>query len=300
MAETTNGGAAPLLPTDRRTTLPLTAMMAVMCYLAALTLALSIMLSETAADWSRGLSGTATVQLMPAESKVIDEHIQKTLEILRATPGIASARLVSEAETRSLLEPWLGTLSGVDDLPMPRLIAIAFDPGTVVDTNALGERVSAAVPGAMLDTHQAWRETLSGFAGALAWFAYGVLALIAAAAAGAVIFATRAGLLTHQEIVEVLHFVGARDSFIASEFQRRFLILGLEAGVLGAVFAAITLFVGEIATGAMATNTGANYLPALSPGLGGYLSLVLVPAMAALIAMLTARVTVLAALGRMP
>ncbi len=41
----------------------------------------------------------------------------------------------------------------------------------------------------------------------------------------------------NREIVEVLHFVGATDRFIAREFERHFLSLGVRAGLMGAVFA---------------------------------------------------------------
>ena len=39
------------------------------------------------------------------------------------------------------------------------------------------------------------------------------------------------------DIVEVLHFVGASDRFIAREFERHFLRLGVRAGLTGAGFA---------------------------------------------------------------
>ena len=44
-------------------------------------------------------------------------------------------------------------------------------------------------------------------------------------------------MASNREIVEVLHFVGATDRFIAREFERHFLRLGVRAGIVGAIWA---------------------------------------------------------------
>ncbi len=41
-------------------------------------------------------------------------------------------------------------------------------------------------------------------------------------------------MASNREIVEVLHFVGATDRFIAREFEKHFLQLGIRAGLVGA------------------------------------------------------------------
>lgn len=293
------GESMALMPSDRQSSLPLTAVIGVMCYLAALTLAAALAVSGAARDWTAGLAGSATVQLLGVDSASPDGQADRALDILRATPGIASAALLSRAESEALLEPWLGASEALSGLPMPQLIAVVFSPGAAPDVEALAARLKAEVPGASLDTHVTWRARLAGFAGALTALAYVVLVLIALAGAAAVIFATRAGLLAHSEVVEVLHLVGARDDFIAREFQHRFLLIGLEAGLLGAGLAAVTLFLGQSALGAAVITGGADYLPRLVPGLAGYLWLLAIPLAAALIAMLTARLTVVGTLRRM-
>ncbi len=53
-----------------------------------------------------------------------------------------------------------------------------------------------------------------------------------------VVFATRAAVATNRAVVEVLHFVGARDGFIAAQFQRHFLKVGTQGGLLGGLSAA--------------------------------------------------------------
>lgn len=288
-----------LMPNDRRTMLPLAAVIAVMCFLAALTLMAAVMISRAAADWNAGLATTATVQLMPGQGLELQSQAAAALDILRSTEGVAGAELMSLEETQALIEPWVGASDAIADLPMPRLITVRFAPGSTPEIANLAERIAKNVPGASLDTHIAWRDRLAVFAGVMSGLIYAVLLLITVAAVGAVVFATRAGMMAHHEIVEVLHLVGARDAFIANEFQRRFLRLGLEAGAAGTVLAALTLIVGGLlANGATLLGAGA-FLPALDPGVTGYLWLILVPLGAACVSMVTARLTVLNALHRM-
>ena len=61
----------------------------------------------------------------------------------------------------------------------------------------------------------------------------GILALVLIATIISVSFATRGAMAANRPIVEVLHFVGASDRYIANQFQRHFLRLGLKGGVIG-------------------------------------------------------------------
>jgi cell division transport system permease protein len=115
-----------------------------------------------------------------------------------------------------------------------------------------------------------------------------------------VIYATQAGLQAHREIVEVVHMIGARDVFIASEFQRHFLWLGLRGGLIGLVLAAATLLGSSFFWDSREAPVGAQYLPQLVSAPQHYIWLLFVPAAIGLIAMWTARFTVLRVLGRMP
>lgn len=284
-----------LMPRDRRTTLPLTALIAVMAYLASLTLMGAMVIAHAASSWTQGLGGTATVQIMPVSELDTDAQIAKALAILRAAPAVESAETLSVKETQALLEPWLGANEAIGELPLPRLIALRLASGSTDEMDLLAARLETEVPGATLDTHLAWRERLANFSGTLGFAAYGILILIAGAAAAAVVFATRAGLEMHHDIVEVLHLVGAHDSFIANEFQQRFLRLGLEAGLIGTALGAVSALLVGFFTG----DADAAYLPSLAPSLEGYLTLLLVPLAAALVAMFTARFTVMSALRRM-
>ena len=63
--------------------------------------------------------------------------------------------------------------------------------------------------------------------------AVAIVILVLVATGLAVAFATRGAMAGNREVVDVLHFVGADDDFIAREFQRRFFRLGLKGGLAG-------------------------------------------------------------------
>ena len=77
-------------------------------------------------------------------------------------------------------------------------------------------------------------------AGAIVVFAAALFALMIVAMGTAIGFATRGAMAGAREIVEVLHFVGAADSYIAGQFQGHFFRLGLKgAGIGGGAAAAV-------------------------------------------------------------
>jgi cell division transport system permease protein len=75
----------------------------------------------------------------------------------------------------------------------------------------------------------------------------GVLLLMVAATILSVAFATRGAMAANRPIVEVLHFIGATDGFIAGQFQRHFLALGLEGGLIGGAAAVVIFMLAAVA-----------------------------------------------------
>ncbi|HRE60316.1 MAG TPA: hypothetical protein PLA85_07110 [Micropepsaceae bacterium] len=288
---------APLLPDEHEGEWSLTGVIAVMCFLACLTLGIALAVSRASAVWSEGLSGTGTI-LVPADGLVSPEDGARAVaDAVRRLPGIAEVRIVSRAESDDMLRPWLGNVS-LDGLPLPVLVAVSFE-GSARPANAEMEAiVAAASPGALWDDHGVWREDLQRLSAMLSAISLGVLVLIALAAVATIVFATRAGLESHREIVEVLHHIGARNQFIAHEFERRFLLLGLKAGALGLLLAVGVLLL--FANTDMLASGGEFYLPRLSLAASDWPWLVAVPLATSLIATVTARLTVMRVIGRMP
>lgn len=289
--------SARIMPRDRSAA-ALDVVIAVMAFLAALALGASLVAERAAISWRTGLAGRVTVQILPPEKSrsSLDAQIAAALSVLRNTPGIAHASLVSEQDTMALVRPWLGADALVGDLPLPRLIDATVTPGARIDIDRLRTRLKTAAPDSVLDDHTRWLARLRSLAHGVIWSAYGVLALIALATAATVSFATRAGLEAHHEIVELLHQMGARATFIARAFEWHYFLAALIAGAIGAAFAAVLYG----ASGALEV-AGVEAVPFLPP-IGLHVSEMLwlgaVPIAASVIALMTARLSVLGVLRR--
>jgi cell division transport system permease protein len=277
---------------------PLDVVIGVMGFLAALALGASLIASRTAEGWRTGLADGLTVQILPHEGSgpTLDSESDTVLAILRRTNGIAQAKLVSDTEARALVAPWLGSGAAIADLPLPRLIDAAIAPGAIVDLAELTQRLKSAAPDSVIDDHALWLTRLQRVADAVIWSAWAILALIALATAATVTFATRAGLAAHQDIVSLLHQMGARAGFIASAFEWHYFASALVASTVGAALAAgIFALTGGLE---IAGIEPVPFLPPLGLGAPQLIWLFAVPAVTGLIALATARISVLAALAR--
>lgn len=296
----------PALPFRKRFDLPLAndptarfllLITAVMVYLAALALAGALVVSDMARRWDSGLAGGLTVQVVPLSgpgATPLAERLETALAILRGTPGIRSATALSPDQVAHLLEPWLGREGAKDPmLPVPTLVDVVTSGP--VDVAALAGRL-AAVPGVALDDHAAWLADLRAFTGSVELAAIGIVLLVGAAAVMSVVFAVRAGLAIHRNVVELLHLMGAPDRYVSRQFESHVLGLCLRGGAGGLGLAALTLF----AVGRAAGSLRASLLPDTSLTVWQWAALGLVPLVACGLAVLTARWTVLRTLENMP
>jgi len=277
---------------------PLDVVICVMGFLAALALCASLVAARTAEGWRAGLADSFTVQILPHEGAgpTLQSETDSVLAALRATAGLSQVRVVTDAEANRLVAPWLGEGTALADLPLPRLIDATVAHDATVDLARLAQRLKRAAPDSQLDDHTLWLARLKRIADTVIWSAWAVLALIALATAATVTFATRAGLAAHQDIVSLLHQMGARADFIARAFEWHYFVSALIASALGSALVA-SMFVAI----SWLEGAGVEPVPFLPPlGLGPLelAWLAAVPAAAGLIALATARLSVLAALAR--
>ncbi len=267
-------------------------LVAMIVYLAGLSLAGMMSLGAAVERWDSGLKGTVTVQV-PADSS---SNLEILLPLLRKTQGVISARALDKAETAALLEPWLGKGVLGADLPLPRLIDVRVktDPGP--DLKALGKALSAAAPGTVIDDHGKSLDRLISFAKSVELVALAIVFLVVLAAVVTVVFITRTGLAIHHEGVELLHLMGAFDGYVARQFQGQALAVSLKGGAIGLALTAVTVVVLSHMAGAV----GAGLLPRLDLSFNQWLALTAVPVGITAITMIATHVTVLRALKRMP
>jgi cell division transport system permease protein len=280
---------SPIVPRASIAGRALVAVVAIMTFLASITTGAVLLVSASAAEWQSEVASEITVQVRPSAGRDLDRDTAAVAEAMRAQPGILEVRPFTKAESAKLLEPWLGSGLSFDDLPVPRVIVARVQPGAVLDLATLRSRVTQAAPSASVDDHRAWIERMRSMSGATVFAGIGILALVIAATIISVSFATRGAMAANRPIVEVLHFVGAGDRYIANRFQRHFLRLGLEGGVIGGGVAMLGFGFSESVAGWFAGTPVGDQFAALlgtfSLRPSGYLALA---AQAVLIAAITA------------
>jgi len=284
---------APFLPEADAHDVALVFVVAVLCFLACLT-ALGVIASDRAArGWTEDLTSEATVIVRPAATESPDTAAARAAEALAGAPGVLEARALERAKAEALIAPWLGANADLEDLPVPRLVVVSLDPKTPATAASLDRALKAAGVDALVDDHSMWIADIRRGADLARWFGVGVFLLIAAAAAGVVAFATRAGLASRREVVETLHLTGAEDGFIAQLFQARFARIAAVAGLFGAAGAAI------MGAGLRLIGGGAGLTPVLPIHWMDLLAVLPCPLAAAVVAALAARFTAVALIREM-
>ena len=290
-----------IVPKDSIAGRALVAVVAIMTFLASLTTGAVMLMRVSAAEWQSDVAREVTIQVRPAQGRDVEADVTRAVEIAKAFSGIADVHPYSKEESARLLEPWLGEGTTLDELPVPRMIVIRVAAGATPDFAQLRKLLAEQVPPAMLDDHRAWIERMRAMARTSVIVGVGILILMLAATVLSVVFATRGAMATNRPIVEVLHFIGAKDSFIAGQFQRHFLALGLEGGAIGGG-AAIALFALAGFVGDFFWYTGAKDQFALlfgnfSMGIDGYVAMLGQVVLIAIVTAATSRQTVNHALG---
>ena len=295
-AETLPRMRSPIVPRDTVAGRALVAVVAIMTFLAAVTTGTVVLVRKAASDWQSEVAREVTIQVRPQSGRDLEADVRKAVEIARTAPGITEVRPYSGEESSRLLEPWLGSGLALNDLPVPRMIVVKLAPAATPDLATLGQSLREQVPGASIDDHRGWIEQMRAMSRTAAVSGILILALVFAATALSVTFATRGAIATNRPVVEVLHFIGAPDSFIAGHFQRHFLWLGLKGGVIGGG-AAIALFaLAELISSWLPGSTSADRVSALfgsfSIGTTGYVAVAFQVIVIALVVAATSRQTV--------
>ena len=280
---------SPIVPRASIAGRALVAVVAIMTFLASITTGTVLRVGASAAEWQSEVGSEITIQVRPQGGRDIERDVAAATEAMRAQPGIVEVRPFTKDESAKLLEPWLGSGLSLDELPVPRVIVARAQPSTTLDLAALRARVTQAAPTASVDDHRAWIERMRSMTGATVLAGIGILALVIIATIISVSFATRGAMAANRPIVEVLHFVGAGDRYIANRFFRHFLRLGLEGGVIGGGAAMLSFgFSESIAGWFSGTPVGDQFaalLGTFSLRASGYLTLAV---QAVLIAAITA------------
>jgi cell division transport system permease protein len=292
----------PLIPDDTTASRALVTVIAIMTFLATLTGGGAVLVYDASKGWDSSISQEMTIQVKPVLGRDVEADVRKSAELARSMPGFSEIRAFTNDESTKLLEPWLGSGLDLTGLPIPRLIVLKLSGSPRPNLEELRRQLRQQVPSAVLDDHRLWLERLGTMSRALVLIALVVLGLVLTAMALAVAFATQGAMAGSREIVDVLHFVGAEDRFIAKEFQRHFLKLGLKGGLIGGGTALIVFFLAGVVTSWWVTSLEGNQVEALfgnfALGSAGYVTIIVITCGIAALTALMSRSVVLHRLRR--
>jgi cell division transport system permease protein len=291
-------GEAELMP-QARLSGPMPWVIAIMVAMTAIAAAAGLALHNTAEAAAAELAGGVTVQIVEAAPEKRAAEAQGAVRRLRGMAGVASVRLVPQQEIDVLIEPWLG--SGVADdtagaIPVPALIDVRLRGAVTAErVEDVQQALRGAAPSARVDAQASWLRPVFNAIESLQWLAVALVVLLATALAAAALLAARTALGTNRDTIEIVHLLGGSDAQIARVFQRSIGIDAAGGGVVGLALAAVViLFLGRRFAG-----LGAGMVDGGALGPVDWALLVLIPLLAVVLAMVTARLTVLHSLRKM-
>lgn len=288
-------GTAQMLPAMRMGG-PMPWVIAIMVALTVLAAGGALALANFAAQTRAGLEGGLTVQIVEADPAVRAMQVDAAAAVLGRTPGVAEVRVVPEAELASLVEPWLGETAASDAIALPALIDVRVEGAADASLLArLRDELARVAPAARLDRQADWLGPVFDTIRALRWLALMLIVLLTLASAAAVWLAARNALDANRETIEIVHHLGGNDAQIAGIFQRSVLTDAAMGGVVGLVFGAVALaLLGARFAALQSGMVESGSLSALD-----WLLIALVPVAMTVVALFTARRTVMVRLGRM-
>ncbi len=287
----------PLIPQESVAGRALAAVIAIMTFLACLTAGGALLLAQASQGWRSEVLRQVTIQVKPGAGDDVDGLVAKVASIAAQTRGVKHVRVYSAAESGKLLQPWLGDGLDLSLLPVPRIVVVDMEGALEEDVVRLREALARSVPQATLSDRRIWAGRIGTIAGAIVVLAVSSFALMIVAMAIAIGFATRGAVAANREIVEVLHFVGASDSFVAREFETHFRNIGFRGALIGGLLAMAFFLAAQTLSRWTASSAGGAQIAAmfgafaLSPT--GYAALVLIGAIVTVLTGLVSRAIVL-------
>ncbi len=303
LARAVERGLAPLRGRRAAHLLPKARLGGPMPWVIAIMVALTVLaaggersLARLAGSARADLAGGVTVQVVEADPADRAAQAQRAVAVLEQDPHVSELRLVPEEELAELVEPWLG--GGVQNqvVPIPALIDVRLNRAADTDTlERLSRSLARVAPDARVDAQSAWLGPVFSAISTLRWLAFALVALLAFTGAAAVWLASRNALAANRDTIEIVHLLGGNDRQITRIFQRSVLLDAALGALTGLVLGAIALIV----LGAQFAVLESGMVAGGGLERADWLWLALVPVAAVVIALLTARFTVLRSLGKM-
>jgi cell division transport system permease protein len=291
-------GTADRLVPHARLAGPMPWVIAIMIALTVIAAGAGLALSNLAANARGEIAGGITVQIVEGAPAERTRQAEVAVALLSNREDVAEVRRVPQEELDALLEPWLGPQAAAEEdaIPVPALIDVRLSgPVTERRLQELRATLTASVPSARLDAQARWLEPVFAAIASLQWLAAGLIVLLAATSAAAVWLAARSALGSNRETIEIIHLLGGTDIQIARIFQRSLAIDAALGGIVGLSLGGMAIVV----LGRQFAGIGSGMVAGGGLGPFEWALLGAIPITGVLLAVLTARMTVLSALRRM-
>lgn len=286
----------PIVPNQSIAGRTLALLVAIMTFLSCVTFGAVYLVQNSTLAWSSEVGRELTIQLQQVEDEQMLSNIRTAISLAEQSSGVARAFELTLKDSEELLSPWLGEQFDISAFDVPRLVVVQLSDPAQFDLEALKAKITDAIPEASIDTHELWQQQLNAMAGTVVLSGALALILILTATVLAIVFATGGAMASNREIVDVLHFIGASDTYIAAAFQERFLAIGMQGGLFGGAMAIVFFFVASTITSAILPDQSATQVELLfgqfTLGWVGLFGLILVVVTIAILTAITSRVTV--------
>ncbi len=287
---------------NENTGLFLQVIISIAVFIFAITLSGVLAVNSMIGNWNRSILGSLTVQVIPSQNpnqeKALSEtlaHQEKVVDFLRSVNGVLKVTPLTNEQLGELLTPWLGDDISINELPVPRIIDVKIDSDANINFSQLSKDLNNVSPLASLDNHKLWLNKLIAFADGLKMIATTILLLVSLITSGAIFYTTKMSLGLQRGVIEILHIIGAKDTYIAQQYARHMGALGFIGGLGGIVFAIPAIFF----IGNLASAIEGGIISETSLSISDWITILSLPIFAMIIAITTAYYTVKQTLKKM-
>ena len=201
-------------------------------------------LQELSFRWQSLLGVYLTIEIPNdgnGDDAIMQAKATKVLDILRSVAPASRVEIVTKEEMQDLLRPWLGASDEIAQLPFPILIRIFRTIEDKIDIDVLKSQIVEIVPEAIINDKAEWLGNALQIVTRLLLFSWFVLGLALIIMLGSVTMICKSVLAVHRRTIEIIHLMGAQDSYIAKQFQIYTFKMTIWGSILGCLSAAVAL-----------------------------------------------------------
>jgi len=265
----------------------------IMACMATLFLCLGVTVGGWIVDRSSTYGNSFTVNI-PANTEDLPARVEDIKKALDHMAGINQISQVNEEKLRDMLKPWLGNAEAVEALPLPVVLEVTTEETAFIDYKSIQSRLNKIVTGTEIDAHESWVASFSNFSAALRAIMTALAVVIIGGLALMIAFTSRASLKLHARTVNLLHSIGAEDSYIMRQFQHEAFLVTLRGTIPGCIIAGTAYWM----AGSYMSSLQSSMLPPLVMKYSHIALLIMMPLACGVIAWVAARISVIKQLQR--